>query len=220
MCTGGSCFVTDKGRDLKKARASRALEVLAEAVGFEPTVPFGTTVFKTASLSHSDTPPHHRAVAAVRRTRRTGYHIPLRLWGIACFAALRGGCLRGTAYNSLHERTSHTRRATGAGRPVYGAAPAYAGKRQFSAFPLKFVWDHPRLCGEKLIAISIFLCASGSPPPMRGKVVRYDEFAFYSGITPAYAGKSLSGLSVRLLYRDHPRLCGEKSYPSVFWWAF
>ena len=45
---------------------------------------------------------------------------------------------------------------------------------------------------------------------MRGKVVRYDEFAFYSGITPAYAGKSLSGLSVRLLYRDHPRLCGEK----------
>ena len=110
-----------QGRDLKKARASRALEVLAEAVGFEPTVPFGTTVFKTASLSHSDTPPHHRAVAAVRRTRRTGYHIPLRLWGIACFAALRGGCLRGTAYNSLHERTSHTRRATGAGRPVYGA---------------------------------------------------------------------------------------------------
>ena len=106
---------------MKKARASRALEVLAEAVGFEPTVPFGTTVFKTASLSHSDTPPHHRAVAAVRRTRRTGYHIPLRLWGIACFAALRGGCLRGTAYNSLHERTSHTRRATGAGRAVYGA---------------------------------------------------------------------------------------------------
>lgn len=30
---------------------------MAEAVGFEPTVPFGTTVFKTASLSHSDTPP-------------------------------------------------------------------------------------------------------------------------------------------------------------------
>lgn len=80
------------------------MEVLAEAVGFEPTVPFGTTVFKTASLSHSDTPPHHRAVAAVRRTRRTGYHIPLRLWGIACFAALRGGCLRGTAYNpSMNE---------------------------------------------------------------------------------------------------------------------
>ena len=57
MCTGGSCFVTAKGRDLKKARASRALEVLAEAVGFEPTVPFGTTVFKTAPINRSGTPP-------------------------------------------------------------------------------------------------------------------------------------------------------------------
>lgn len=41
---------------------------LAEAVGFEPTVPFGTTVFKTASLSHSDTPPRSRASAVARRT--------------------------------------------------------------------------------------------------------------------------------------------------------
>ena len=30
---------------------------VAEGVGFEPTVPFGTTVFKTASLNHSDIPP-------------------------------------------------------------------------------------------------------------------------------------------------------------------
>ena len=93
-----------------------------------------------------------------------------------------------------------------------GITPAYAGKSLFTFRKVMRLRDHPRLCGEKLIAISIFLCASGSPPPMRGKVVRYDEFAFYSGITPAYAGKSLSGLSVRLLYRDHPRLCGEKPF--------
>ena len=42
---------------MKKAPNLGALAILAEAVGFEPTVPFGTTVFKTASLSHSDTPP-------------------------------------------------------------------------------------------------------------------------------------------------------------------
>ena len=98
--------------------------------------------------------------------------------------------------------------------------PAYAGKSFAYAEAFAVAEDHPRLCGEKAVFRFSFLCASGSPPPMRGKVVRYDEFAFYSGITPAYAGKSLSGLSVRLLYRDHPRLCGEKSYPSVFWWAF
>ena len=30
---------------------------MAEEVGFEPTVPFGTTVFKTAAFNHSAIPP-------------------------------------------------------------------------------------------------------------------------------------------------------------------
>lgn len=30
---------------------------LAEGVGFEPTVPFGTPVFKTGAFDHSATPP-------------------------------------------------------------------------------------------------------------------------------------------------------------------
>ena len=30
---------------------------LAEGVGFEPTVPCGTRVFKTLTIDHSDTPP-------------------------------------------------------------------------------------------------------------------------------------------------------------------
>jgi hypothetical protein len=33
------------------------LLILAEVVGFEPTVPFSTTVFKTAPLNHSGTLP-------------------------------------------------------------------------------------------------------------------------------------------------------------------
>ena len=33
---------------------------MAEGVGFEPTVPFGTTVFKTAALNHSAIPPNRR----------------------------------------------------------------------------------------------------------------------------------------------------------------
>ena len=31
---------------------------MAEEVGFEPTIPEGTTVFKTASINRSDTPPY------------------------------------------------------------------------------------------------------------------------------------------------------------------
>ncbi len=38
---------------------------MAEGVGFEPTVPCGTTVFKTVTIGHSDTPPMSRST--VRR---------------------------------------------------------------------------------------------------------------------------------------------------------
>ena len=50
--------------------------------------------------------------------------------------------------------------------------------------------DHPRLCGEKFIlAVNVTL---------------------YSGITPAYAGKSADRQVVIVRQWDHPRLCGEK----------
>ena len=88
--------------------------------------------------------------------------------------------------------------------------PAYAGKSLAGLHDTPHVWDHPRLCGEKLIAISIFLCASGSPPPMRGK----DEFDMDevddARITPAYAGKRACGGRDEKRRKDHPRLCGEK----------
>ena len=35
-------------------------KLMAEEVGFEPTVPCGTTVFKTAAFNHSATPPLKR----------------------------------------------------------------------------------------------------------------------------------------------------------------
>ena len=44
--------------------------VLAEEVGFEPTVPFGTTVFKTAAFNHSAIPPHNRIRDVHTRGRR------------------------------------------------------------------------------------------------------------------------------------------------------
>ena len=52
------------------------------------------------------------------------------------------------------------------------------------------VWDHPRLCGEKLFQSSVFVSTSGSPPPMRGKDNKIYTGGFYLRITPAYAGKS------------------------------
>ena len=47
--------------------------------------------------------------------------------------------------------------------------PAYAGKRMRCRKTTLGVWDHPRLCGEKLVEETGDLLITGSPPPMRGK---------------------------------------------------
>ena len=88
--------------------------------------------------------------------------------------------------------------------------PAYAGKSsntQHNFFPR---WDHPRLCGEKPRTSNSKLVTVGSPPPMRGKVLRKANGKPHRGITPAYAGKSYTLQRSFGRLRDHPRLCGEK----------
>ena len=45
---------------------------------------------------------------------------------------------------------------------------------------------------------------------MRGKGDYRLSFFLRLGITPAYAGKSLSDVHEVSHYQDHPRLCGEK----------
>ena len=47
--------------------------------------------------------------------------------------------------------------------------PAYAGKSAHVLRGLQTVWDHPRVCGEKLHARSMASLFWGSPPRMRGK---------------------------------------------------
>ena len=46
---------------------------------------------------------------------------------------------------------------------------------------------------------------------MRGKVAFIFTNRITYRITPAYAGKSITGLTRMLQQQDHPRLCGEKS---------
>ena len=55
----------------------------------------------------------------------------------------------------------------------------------------------------------------GSPPPMRGKVFLMRSQCDVWRITPAYAGKSPSGVHWRKKSQDHPRLCGEKLSASL-----
>ena len=47
--------------------------------------------------------------------------------------------------------------------------PACAGKRAASAREAYFIWDHPRVCGEKPIPANNGKTIEGSPPRMWGK---------------------------------------------------
>ena len=96
-------------------------------------------------------------------------------------------------------------------QPFRRITPAYAGKSVVQNFFIPFRQDHPRLCGEKLDKAFGLLLVWGSPPPMRGKALPFLQDTFPPGITPAYAGKRDGLDELRVLEKDHPRLCGEKS---------
>ena len=91
-----------------------------------------------------------------------------------------------------------------------GITPAYAGKRVLVRRHANGFQDHPRLCGEKLSVYATAESNTGSPPPMRGKVLYAGMTTAKTRITPAYAGKRAHGRSRCLWLTDHPRLCGEK----------
>ena len=91
-----------------------------------------------------------------------------------------------------------------------GITPAYAGKSCTWRHHRSGSGDHPRLCGEKYGFFSRKRLHRGSPPPMRGKVIKLGQCFTKGRITPAYAGKRLSFPFLRMFSRDHPRLCGEK----------
>ena len=98
--------------------------------------------------------------------------------------------------------------------PFFHYTTIHPGSQRFPADG-----NHPRLCGEKRFAPASSSLVRGSPPPMRGKVVRGQRCQQVIGITPAYAGKRHRFRIPALLSRDHPRLCGEK-FQSVHRWTF
>ena len=77
------------------------------------------------------------------------------------------------------------------GRRAAGITPACAGKSKLPLLDYSPAWDHPRVCGEKVV-LSIFLVPlMGSPPRVRGKGLSFFSIISCFGITPACAGKRL-----------------------------
>ena len=97
-----------------------------------------------------------------------------------------------------------------------GITPACAGKSTQYFPACSCIWDHPRVCGEKLSTTSTDIHPAGSPSRVRGKAdfpVRCRE---HSRITPACVGKRRKPCRRHAANRDHPRVCGEKGL-SMFW---
>ena len=91
-----------------------------------------------------------------------------------------------------------------------GITPACAGKSYLLAFMAQGRWDHPRVCGEKVVPIKSLTVVLGSPPRVRGKEFGSMLYCSPSGITPACAGKRICKPHGTLRDVDHPRVCGEK----------
>ena len=102
-----------------------------------------------------------------------------------------------------------------------GSPPHMRGKVTKKLYGNDQKRDHPRICGEKQHTSADKALKAGSPPHMRGKAYSCADFAAHIGITPAYAGKSITKKSKKYKKRDHPRICGEKKVnfrqSHVFW---
>ena len=96
-----------------------------------------------------------------------------------------------------------------------GITPAYAGKSSRKWCGCRVRWDHPRVCGEKYRSAVMGTMMLGSPPRMRGKAIGWEASPPGVGITPAYAGKSVTDAKYTFNGWDHPRVCGEKTSSST-----
>ena len=99
---------------------------------------------------------------------------------------------------------------------VPGITPAYAGKSPPAKRKNPAIWDHPRVCGEKIPSSLNWPMFLGSPPRVRGKADSANLHQPKPGITPAYAGKSHCRNHLNGSVKDHPRVCGEKRIIVVF----
>ena len=96
-------------------------------------------------------------------------------------------------------------------RVQVGITPACAGKTFPPCTSEHASWDHPRMCGENLMLISIAKGKDGSPPHVRGKQQAKTTVVLTIRITPACAGKTCVIPVICNVIWDHPRMCGENS---------
>ena len=96
-------------------------------------------------------------------------------------------------------------------RLARGLIPACAGKTGGVSGGLVPCRAHPRVCGENEEGLDCFAEAGGSSPRVRGKLKAFCHFNEHAGLIPACAGKTVPVELGCVLWRAHPRVCGENA---------
>ena len=94
--------------------------------------------------------------------------------------------------------------------------PARAGKTTSAENARMAGRDHPRSCGKDIVTMLMNCFCLGSPPLVRERRCFRPCSLQSSGITPARAGKTFSGLLHRRDVGDHPRSCGKDRHMPEF----
>ena len=92
---------------------------------------------------------------------------------------------------------------------VIRITPACAGKTCLGQLLHLVCRDHPRVCGKNNNFNAKDNGHPGSPPRVREKPRWVTNRPSVSGITPACAGKTFSGVGSSGMCKDHPRVCGK-----------
>ena len=94
--------------------------------------------------------------------------------------------------------------------PTEGITPACAGNGRNGGAKSAAFRDHPRVCGERCLHYQERTLHKGSPPRVRGTVLRMAYDATCTRITPACAGNGTLARAEKRPAKDHPRVCGER----------
>ena len=106
-------------------------------------------------------------------------------------------------------RVRGTQQSEHAGRVDRGIIPACAGNTSRRPVRIATNRDHPRVCGEHMRVLELFLEALGSSPRVRGTLQDAQGRQRRAGIIPACAGNTNRHHRNPHSCRDHPRVCGE-----------
>ena len=105
-------------------------------------------------------------------------------------------------------------------RAMRGIIPACAGNTDGDKGRSARTRDHPRVCGEHLIAGLVAALVWGSSPRVRGTPPMALRPFCSPGIIPACAGNTMVRRLWRVTLRDHPRVCGEHRLFGAVSWRF